>query len=488
MVATTKSTVHAARNTSSSSNEESSSSLRRSHHHHGTIDDRIKNEDDDHLQRQYRTPQVLNNMAVRYIELGLYDKAAVLLAEALYSCPSQIVSSRSSCSSKLRTDACSCPHCTLDRCIAYSEERATRAAAKVRGTIRKSNGSSNSNINHTAKKQKVLQQQQQSLPTLFQEHHYGDVLLEDETETKVDYIHRKPIYVPPPTIKEGHVMMGRTTLSLIITFNLALVNHLKVISFLAKQNTKTSKFDTDSTADTDTDNDIDAATRERLRNVLRWYEIAYEIQNALCHEKWSKNSSSSTSNTNDSSYEEEKQQESQEQHQHHQSHYHEGDYSDPQQQQQQQSIARSTAATTINSTSSTSTASPCNSNSNNSGCSISNSIRFNMIVCNNISQIHRMANNHLKQEQCLQRLLEMLMFVIDGQRDSISSLDNEQRQHQRQRQRQQERRPSSLEQQQQQQLPASVGNRKRRSRCMDLDGFLHNVTPLVLNIGCATPA
>lgn len=43
----------------------------------------------------------------------------------------------------------------------------------------------------------------------------------------------------------------------------------------------------------------------------------------------------------------------------------------------------------------------------------SNSLRFMMILFNNMSQMYRMVNNSTKQEQCLQNLMSMLMIVVE---------------------------------------------------------------------------
>jgi hypothetical protein len=43
------------------------------------------------------------------------------------------------------------------------------------------------------------------------------------------------------------------------------------------------------------------------------------------------------------------------------------------------------------------------------------SLRFTMIISNNLSEIHRVAKNPNKHAMCLQHLLSTIMFVVDGQ-------------------------------------------------------------------------
>jgi tetratricopeptide (TPR) repeat protein len=42
------------------------------------------------------------------------------------------------------------------------------------------------------------------------------------------------------------------------------------------------------------------------------------------------------------------------------------------------------------------------------------SLRFTMIVANNLGQIHRAVNNEYKHQQCLEHLLSTMMYVVDS--------------------------------------------------------------------------
>jgi len=90
-------------------------------------------------------------------------------------------------------------------------------------------------------------------------------------------------------------------------------------------------------------------------------------------------------------------------------------------------------------------------------CSTVTSIRFNMIIRNNVSQIYSLVNNHAKHKRCLQHLLSIVMVVMEY------------------RTRPQNNRVSS--------------SNTKDPRYMELDGFLQNVTPLMLQQGhCADAA
>jgi hypothetical protein len=72
------------------------------------------------------------------------------------------------------------------------------------------------------------------------------------------------------------------------------------------------------------------------------------------------------------------------------------------------------------------------------------SIRFTMIIANNLSEIHRAVSNHDKHQKCLQHLLSTLMFVVDCHENERNA--------------------------------------------MDMDGFLRNTSELILHSRCAGAA
>ena len=84
------------------------------------------------------------------------------------------------------------------------------------------------------------------------------------------------------------------------------------------------------------------------------------------------------------------------------------------------------------------------------------SIRFNMIIHNNLSQIYRLMNNPTKHRQSLNHLLSAVMIVIEYKTRNDDENNNN----------------------------ANNNNSNMYGsdpRCMDLDGFLHNTAPLILH-------
>jgi hypothetical protein len=184
------------------------------------------------------------------------------------------------------------------------------------------------------------------------------------------YTHRRPIRVTPRSLLEGHNMGA--TLSLIITFNIALAHHLGALS-------------------EDTPN-----RRGRLRKILHLYELAYKWQTELERS----NSSCDDPRTNVVG------------HPCHHHHHH-------------RAAPESSAVA---------------------------SLRFNMIVCNNLGQVHRLVDDRSRSYlRCLEHLLSTVMFVVDTE----GTDDN-------------------------------GGGRSRRR--MDLEGFLRNATTLILQEQCAGAA
>jgi hypothetical protein len=263
-------------------------------------------------------------------------------------------------------------------------------------------------------------------------------------------------------------------LSLIITFNLALANHLQLIPNPA----------------TDSNHSAKVATRERLGKVLRLYELAYKWEAEFRQRQHAREKDSSSSNTNSCNEK-------------------------PELRKQQQPLQRE-GSDPQSAATATMTRMSANGTPNNK-CS---SLRFDMIVCNNLSEIHRMAQNHSKQEKCLQHLLSILMFVVDWHRErgehyNLDADDNDDDASAEQQQQQQQEGVafeslgvrdrncdtmtpafSSREHQlvdervhqQRWQEPERSTKRKRSTTFMDLDGFWQNIIPFLLKKDCAGAA
>jgi hypothetical protein len=147
----------------------------------------------------------LNNSAAFCIETGRYDRAVSNLVKAL-KLTEQIDISAS----------CTCKHCGLKACMAFSQR------------------CDSTSVDSVASKRPKRRQS----------------LISDESSEE-GYIYRQPIRVAPQAMHEGHSM--GLTLPLIITFNLALAHHLRAIE----------------------ENQLD---RKKLSKVLQLYEFAYRWQ------------------------------------------------------------------------------------------------------------------------------------------------------------------------------------------------------------------
>jgi tetratricopeptide (TPR) repeat protein len=51
------------------------------------------------------------------------------------------------------------------------------------------------------------------------------------------------------------------------------------------------------------------------------------------------------------------------------------------------------------------------------------SLRFTMIISNNLGEIHRIVGSKRKHEMCLRHLLQLMMYVVDSQIGSVDSIE-----------------------------------------------------------------
>ena len=101
------------------------------------------------------------------------------------------------------------------------------------------------------------------------------------------------------------------------------------------------------------------------------------------------------------------------------------------------------------------------------------SIRFNMIICNNLSHIHCLVSNHSKHKQCLEHLLSQVMVALEYKTRTTSSP------------------PSSNNDQHQDYgaaAAAAAAATEDYTLLMDLDGFLQSASSLILQEKCAKAA
>jgi len=299
--------------------------------------------------------QQLNNVASLCLEVGQYDKAISSLGKALRLSELHIVDQLLD-----RAQACTCHDCSLDGCITYSETSA-------------------SNVNHAN-----LQNKMMVVEDCDPEEEGGGGSAQTTTSTtshmSSSSIYRRPIRIPPRSIAGGHNM--GSTLFLIVTFNLALAHHLKAVSLLASASTS-------STSTNAAVSSSSVASSTLIANTLQLYELTNNWQHRLgCTE------------------EQEEEEDD-----------HEDDYDDDcdsdsdsdddsimtmdttDEEEEEETPSRTTTASPMNKMKTTTTY-----------CS---SVRFNMILCTNLSHLHRLMKNDTLSTQCLEQLLSTVMLVID---------------------------------------------------------------------------
>jgi len=177
-------------------------------------------------------------------------------------------------------------------------------------------------------------------------------------------IYRRAIRVPPKSIQEEHNM--GSTLFLIITFNLAMAHHLKTVSIINKNASSHSRSD----------------TTRLIHHTIQFYLLANDWQNR--YKCYYNNSCCEKEGDNEND-------------------------DDPIMTVEIE--GEETEGTTTTSTS---------SNNNNPIISV----RFNMILCNNLSHLHRLMNNNTMSQRCLEHLLSIVMLVIDQNNTNINIINN----------------------------------------------------------------
>ena len=181
-------------------------------------------------------------------------------------------------------------------------------------------------------------------------------MIYDHDDPDCGHIYRRPIRIPPQSIQEHHPM--GSTLPLIITFNLALVHHLSIVI----------KGDS---------NDLDFKNKRRtsINNTLQLYQLTNKWQLQYKSESQSLSQSQShheSSDDDDSSH-------------------CDGDddsimsIDSEEEYQDQDTLTRKM-----------------------------DSVRFNMIICNNLSHLYRLVDDDTKSKQCLENLLSTVMLVVDN--------------------------------------------------------------------------
>lgn len=282
--------------------------------------------------------QQMNNSAAICIEAGEYAGAIASLKKAL-----EINKDK-----KHNEKICKCHHCTLDGCIAFSEND-TSPGAYFPPSI---------NLTNDTRARKRIKKTP-SIPRTRREVFWKPQHSDTEKERIEEHLDCGYIYQQPIRIGcIGHDM--GSTLFLIIIFNLALAHHLEAVR-----------------------NGHPKKKRDKIIDkTLSLYELTYKWQlKLLCRYK------------SDEEME-----------------------ADP-------------------------TPAP--------SCSSVTSIRFNMIIRNNLSQIHRLTKDFSKYKRCLQYLLSTVMVVVEYKSRNNNS-------------------------------PVDSSTPSKDPRIMNLDGFLHNTAAIML--------
>ena len=260
--------------------------------------------------------QRLNNFATLYIETGNYDNAIIVLQEALRLWEEHRV--RQVCI-KSHMNWCSCSSCTLDGCIAFSEQQqqhlskhkhhvGSRTCCSTRDDVVSESGNKrrrlSSERNMTLKRRDTCEDATNA--SLKHKNRFSNKTPSRTDHSNHGYTYRNPIRIP-----RRHNM--GSTCFFIILFNLTLANHLKVL------------------------NGSTEVRKDEVKGVLNLYELIFEYWSRL---------------------------------------------------QADRSVERENDTT-------------------------NRSLRFVMILFNNMSQMYRMVENVTKQQQCLENLLSMVMIAVE---------------------------------------------------------------------------
>ncbi|OEU18204.1 hypothetical protein FRACYDRAFT_236475 [Fragilariopsis cylindrus CCMP1102] len=179
------------------------------------------------------------------------------------------------------------------------------------------------------------------------------------TITDFGFVYRRPLLVNQQCIDEMHDM--GITLSLLILFNLALAHHLKAIASFNTQQVSSSLSNSSFK--------MKKSSLKALQQALKLYELAYQLHIDYIQQS---EESSSVSNNN----------------------------------QQPQESESSSSSNNDNDNN--------DSNSDDEYNRSIGSLRFTMIISNNLGEIHHAIGNTGKHTLCLQHLLSAIMYVVDS--------------------------------------------------------------------------
>jgi len=268
--------------------------------------------------------QQLNNIATTYIQNGKYENAIATLQEALRLWEEHRVRQ---ILSKSNVIWCDCRHCTLDGCIAFSEQQSNYLSSQSRQGISTNTGNNstsgcgNKRRRISTHKSVAIEEGRNCEDSTTADYKRKNRRLSATPSSSTDDSNEGFIYQNPIRIPKRHNM--GSTCFFIILFNLTLANHLKVLNGVETK-------------------------KDEIQGVLNLYELIFEY--------WSR-------------------------------------------------LQADSSAERGNETA-------------------NNSLRFVMILFNNMSQVYKMVDNPIKSGQCLQNLLSIVMIAVEWNTRLASTRQN----------------------------------------------------------------
>jgi hypothetical protein len=368
---------------------------------------------------EYYPPQLLsqklNNRAAFLITTGHYEEGITLLTKALKLTESNINSSQADTHADQHQNTCNCKGCSLEACLTMEHDpfmsslmtdqltstqnqgqqqeqedqqgyycpkpnissssnssssddemfhRASMALCSLPATASQL-GSRNTQQRRNLKSPSTLSTSTESSSSSSSSTVDPATTSTATTTNDFGFVYQRPLLVNQQCIDEMHDM--GITLSLLILFNLALAHHLKAIASFNTQQVSSSLSNSSFK--------MKKSSLKALQQALKLYELAYQLH--IDYIQQSKESSSVSNNN--------------------------------QQPQELESSIRNNHNNNNNNDN--------DSNDNNSDDEYNRSIgslRFTMIISNNLGEIHHAIGNAGKHTLCLQHLLSAIMYVVDS--------------------------------------------------------------------------
>ena len=317
------------------------------------------------MEGEYYPPQLLsqklNNRAAHCITITKnYEEAIKLLTKALKLTETNEEHKNDDYATggNYTKPRCNCKDCSLESCLIMEQDEFM--------SLLRMDQQQQQQQNQATQTQQELQDQQEKhqdgYPSKKIKKDTFD--FDDGNNDDEGFVYGRPLLVNKICIDEMHNM--GITLSLIILFNLALAHHLKAISIPFTVHSSKSSISKSSTSSSTSSSTVTQNAKSKLQvlqQALQLYELAYQlrvdyIQQSQQDELLSISNQSNNDDDNDM------------------------DISNSADEVYNQSMI--------------------------------GSLRFTMIVSNNLGEIHRAAGNTEKHTMCLQHLLSAMMYMVDS--------------------------------------------------------------------------